>query len=173
MATSSTPRLRKSRLKRGTALQPPSITVLGPPMATPSPRPKLLKVTQDDWTAFWQSPQAAHVLPSHLPALRRLFDLRDQRERYAREGMKGPVGTGSTGQLVLSPLVKHLPTLDAAILALEDRFGLNPKFSIALSEGFDDASAAAARANEALAAGFEAPDELAEAPTARKLKAVE
>jgi hypothetical protein len=148
--------------------------VLGPPI-TPPPLPgRPLRVTQEGWEQFWASPQAAHVLPAHLPALMRLFSLRDQRERFAREGLRDSVGTGSTGQLVLSPLVKHLPVLDAAILALEDRFGLSPKHSIALSEGFDDASAAAARANAALADGFEAPSEAEDEPKpVRRLAAVE
>lgn len=173
MPNTEKPRLRKSRIPRGTALKPTTLTVLGPPMETPALRPRMLKVTQDDWATFWQSPQAAHVLPAHLPALRRLFELRDQRERFARLGMDEPLSTGSTGQLALGPLVKHLPILDAAILALEDRFGLSPKHSIAMSEGFDDATAAAARANEALAAGFEAPDEAVAKPTPIKRVAIE
>jgi len=113
---------------------------------------------QDEWRAFWRSPQAAHVVESHLPALRRLFELRYQRERFAREGMKEPMSTGSQEQLVLSPLIKHLPVLDAAILALEDRFGLSPKHSMALAGQFDDANRAAADANAALASGFEEPE---------------
>lgn len=158
MPAQKVPQQRKSRIPRGTALQSVPTTTLGPPMEPPDPARGLLAVTTADWRAFWQSPQAAHVVESHLPALRRLFALRDQRERFARLGLKDPIGTGSTDQLVLSPLVKHLPVLDAAILALEDRFGLSPKHSMALAGEFDDASRAAAEANAALSSGFEEPE---------------
>lgn len=113
---------------------------------------------QEEWTIFWESPQAAHVVPSHLPALRRLFELRYQREQFAREGGKETLVRGSTGQSTLNPLLKELDAIDAKILALEDRFGLSPKHSIALSGQFDDANRAAAEANAALASGFEAPE---------------
>jgi hypothetical protein len=136
-------------------------------MEAPPPPRGLSRAMQDEWAVFWASPQAAHVVPSHLPALRRLFELRYQRETYAREGAKETLVRGSTGQSTLNPLLKELDAIDAKILALEDRFGLSPKHSIVLSGQFDDAYRAAAEANAALATGFEAPEE------PRRLAAIE
>jgi hypothetical protein len=158
--------LRRATVPRGdlrslAALQT-SIAAMPPP---PTPV-GLTKAVREEWTVFWQSPIAAHVIPAHLPALRRLFALRSQRERFALVGFEQPVSFGSTGQQVLNPLLKELDAIDAKILALEDRFGLSPKHSIALSEGLDDATAAAAAANRALSEGFGDP-EVVQEPRAR------
>ncbi len=169
MPAAKVPRARKSRLPRGSALQPVPSAVLVP-MERPEPPDGLSDGVMADWLTFWDSPQAAHVTQAHLPALRRLFLLRHQRELFARVGLDEPTSEGSTGQLVLSPLIKHIPVLDTAILALEDRFGLSPKASITLQGEFDDATSAAAKANEALSAGFAPPSE---PKPVRRLAAVE
>lgn len=158
MPAQKVPQQRKSRIPRGTSLQPVPSALPGPPMEAPPPPKGISQAMKDEWVVFWGSPQAALVVPAHLPALRRLFELRYQRERYAQHVLDDATSVGSTGQLVLSPLVKHLPVLDAAILALEDRFGLTPKSSMSLAGQFDDAHRAAAEANAALASGFEEPE---------------
>lgn len=156
MPAARVPRLRKSRIARGSALAP-AVSVLGPPMEAPEAPDGLSEQVQADWTTFWASPQASHVVSAQLPALIRLFRMYEQRERFLTVGLEEPVLEGSTGQSVLHPLLKAVDTLDTKILALEDRFGLSPKSSVALAGEFDDATDAAARANKALSAGFGPP----------------
>ena len=113
---------RRTRQPRGAlAIVPSSGAVRKPP----APQ-GLTKAVTEAWAAFWASELAPMTLPADMIALRRLFRLYDQRERFAEAGFGEALTEGSTGQMVLNPLIRHLPTLDAEILALEDRFGLSP-----------------------------------------------
>jgi P27 family predicted phage terminase small subunit len=62
-----------------------------------------------------------------LPALSRLFLLRDQRDRFAAEVDREPLVEGSQGQRVANPLARLVSTADSEIRQLEDRFGLSPQ----------------------------------------------
>lgn len=94
----------------------------------PDPPPRLLKVTRDDWDAYWSSPLAEAVeIGTDLPAIRRLFTLRDERERAYRGYRKERFVKGSQGQGVLNPLARHMSAMDTEIRQLEDRLGLTPK----------------------------------------------
>lgn len=96
-------------------------------LAIPAADPKWLAATRDAWVGYWESPVASAVdRSSDLPGLERLFSLRDERERCYRSAKRARLVDGSTGQPVLNPLYKHMSTLDASILALEDRLGLSP-----------------------------------------------
>jgi P27 family predicted phage terminase small subunit len=74
-----------------------------------------------------------------LPALRRLFLLRDERERAHRK-LKSERDTvrGSKGQPVAHPLVARVGALDVEIRHLETLFGLTPaaraRLGLALGE---------------------------------------
>lgn len=95
--------------------------------AAPAPSSDLLPETVDEWEAFWASPLAGAVdRTTDVPALRRLFWLRDERERTATLYRGERLTFGSTGQLTLSPFGRQLSALDAEIRQLEDRFGLSP-----------------------------------------------
>jgi hypothetical protein len=85
-------------------------------------------VTREQWKSYWSSPlsQVAER-GTDLPAIQRLFSLRDERERAYRGYRKRRLVLGSKGQKVLNPLGKQMMALDAEIRQLEDRFGLNPK----------------------------------------------
>lgn len=92
-----------------------------------------LVVTRDEWLDLWGDPVAkTYNRTSDLPALRRLFGLRDERERYRRLVRKQPLVEGSQGQMVLNPLGRQIGPLDAEIRQLEDRFGLNPQSRLKL-----------------------------------------
>lgn len=124
-------KLPDKRVNRSTA----DLAVLpGATLVIPDPPSTWLAVTRDAWAAMWTAEWFAGSfdMATGLPALVRLFDLRDTRERYAREARKQPLVTGSTGQPVLNPLGKAIPTLDTEIRQLEDRFGLNSKGRLGL-----------------------------------------
>jgi hypothetical protein len=111
-----------------------------PQPPAPAPDRAWLATTAADWTALWASPLAARVLlPENVRPLRRLFGLYDQRDRYAAAARRKTLVSGSTGQPMLNPLLRHLPALDAAILALEAKFGLTPHDRLRLGEAFGDA----------------------------------
>ena len=92
----------------------------------PAPPPRLLQETRRLWDEFWGSSVAAAVDVSDVPAIRRLFMLRDQWERMRRAVDKTPLVSGSQGQPVENPLAKRMDRIATQIVQLEDRFGLSP-----------------------------------------------
>lgn len=106
---------------------------------TPLPVSGWLSATKAEWAALWDDAIAgAYALATDLPALRRLFGLRDQRARYAAAVAKEPLVEGSQGQPVAHPLAKQIPVLDTEIRQLEDRFGLNPQARLRLGIKFSE-----------------------------------
>jgi P27 family predicted phage terminase small subunit len=122
---------RKARLPRNVPA-----SALG---AVPAPPKRLLRSIRADWFELWGLPQASMFTAADLPALRRLWLLRDERER-ARRKLEGTDGTttGSRGQLVPHPLVARIAGLDVEIRHLETLFGLTPaaraRLGLALEE---------------------------------------
>ena len=78
-------------------------------------------------------------LDADSEALYHLFDLYDERERARRLTWADPLVEGSRGQVKLHPLLRRMAVIDREVLALEDRFGMNPlarrKMGIAIGEG--------------------------------------
>jgi len=74
-----------------------------------------------------------------LPALTRLFQLKDDRERIYRAVRKKWLVKGSVGQIVVNPLVKQIREMDTEIRQLEDRFGLTPMSRLKLGVQFGEA----------------------------------
>lgn len=110
-----------------------------------------LAATKQAWVDLWQSEMVnAYNQVTDVPALRRLFGLRDQRERYSRAVASCPVVEGSRGQLVSHPLLAEIKTLDPEIRQLEDRFGLNPKARVSLGIKFGQAAASLADLNKGI-----------------------
>lgn len=120
-------------------------------MAKPKAPEGLSAVNAESWDTFWASPLAAQTIATDVAALRRLFRLYEQRERYIDEAAENTLSLGSTGQIVLHPLIREVDALDAKILALEDRFGLSPMARLKLQVTFGDASRSIAEVNAALA----------------------
>jgi P27 family predicted phage terminase small subunit len=117
----------------------------------PAPR-GLLKATREAWAAFWSSPVAAAVdRVSDLPAVERLFELRDERQRCWRAVRSERLVVGSKGQVAINPLARRVSTLDREITALEDRFGLSPLARLKLGVQFHEAARSLEELNRLLA----------------------
>lgn len=103
------------------------------PADVPPPPAHWLRRIRDDWAAFWVSPLALAVEPvTDLPAVERLFSLRDERERAYRTFRKHRLVKGSQKQWVLNPIARMVPVWDAEIRQLEDRFGLSARSRLQL-----------------------------------------
>ncbi len=105
----------------------------------PEPPAGWFKVTRESWDRFWRSDLARTVEPTDVPALERLWHLRDQWERARRIVTKEPLVTGSQGQPVENPLSKRMDRIASEIRQLEDRFGLSPSGRARLNVSFGDA----------------------------------
>lgn len=105
------------------------------------------KAVTEAWDAFWAGDAAEVVQPEHHHAVRRLFDLRDLQARAFEQYRKRPFVDGSMGQPVTNPAFADAMKLEAAIVALEDRFGLTPKARANLGVAIDLAALTAADLN--------------------------
>lgn len=85
-----------------------------------------LAPTKQDWEEYWRSPVAALMITSSEPALRRLFDLRDEWERAMRVHRRKRIHTEESGRQRNSPQLDAIRQLESLIRPLEDRFGLSP-----------------------------------------------
>lgn len=150
------------RHARSTARERQALTSLAGGLAAPPTAPSgLLKVTLDDWSGFWASDQSRLVKPAHLPALVRLFQLRDERVRCYRALRRERIVKGSMGQPRRSPLYDVMASLDTEIRQLERDFGLTPKSWVDLGGALGDATRSLADLNADLADGDddEPPDD--------------
>jgi P27 family predicted phage terminase small subunit len=106
----------------------------------PDPSPDWSDRTIERWGSFWMSAVAQAVeVDSDLPAVERLFELYDERDRASAAYRKERMVEGSQGQLVMNPMGRMMQTLDKEIRNLEDRMGLNPKSRIALGIQINEA----------------------------------
>jgi P27 family predicted phage terminase small subunit len=95
---------------------------------------------QQEWKTLWSTPMAQTFdRVTDLPALTRLFQLKDDRERIYRAVRKKWLVKGSVGQIVVNPLVKQIREMDTEIRQLEDRFGLTPMSRLKLGVQFGEA----------------------------------
>ena len=100
---------------------PPIIGVIRPkPRRAPAPLPEFLACTKEDWRRWWASRLARLADPDiDLPDVRRLFRLRDERERLAATSKKEPRKVpGSRRQPVQNPILRRLQAVDAEIRLL-------------------------------------------------------
>ena len=92
----------------------------------------LLLALRGEWERLWASPLASTFTTSDVPALVRLFTLRDEAIRHQRAARRTPTVKGSQGQDVLNPVLRQRDALLAEIRQLEDRFGLSPRSRLQL-----------------------------------------
>src|SRR3712207_1421603 len=95
------------KLQRRNKPKTPDTHLVAMATAEPPDPPKVSKKLKDQWTALWSSALAVHWnQDSDLFALRQLFELYDEYEKYRREAKRdGSVSKGSTGQKTLHPLL--------------------------------------------------------------------
>lgn len=84
----------------------------------PPPPDGLLASVREGWEAFWTTGAARLVTAADMPALRRLFLMRDEHERMRRAYRKQPLVAGSTGNTVLSPLGRRMAILGSEAIGL-------------------------------------------------------
>lgn len=130
---------RRQRRNRPTTLRVVPGGTLGRPV--PPPPAGLLAATRREWETFWRSELARLIEPdTDLPALERLYRYYDEHRRVLREARKERLTIGSTGQMVLNPLLKYAESVAKEIRALEDRFGLTPRARLTLGIKFGEAA---------------------------------
>lgn len=97
------------------------------------PTPGWLRATKESWATHWTGPLVSVYLPATDEAvIRRLFGLRDERERMMRAIRRARLVEGSRGQPRANPLYAQVAAFDAEIRQLEDRVGLSPRSRLAL-----------------------------------------
>jgi hypothetical protein len=106
-----------------------------------------LKSTKDQWVEYWRADVAAVLASHHVPALYRLFELRDAQQRALRIYKKQPMVDGSMKQPVVNPAMSTVQALEKDIRALEDRLGLTPKAQANLGIRIGQAGMTAAELN--------------------------
>lgn len=119
-----------------------------PAADAPHPAPRgLLKQTHEQWEDFWQADSSQVIARHMLPAVYRLFELRDAQTRALRLYKRRPMTEGSMGQPVVNPAMGTVQALEKDIRALEDRLGLTPKAAANLGIQIGQARLTAAELN--------------------------
>jgi len=122
---------------------PPSLELVTPldvEMAVPEPGDWQAD-TIGEWRSWWGSDVARMIDPdSETPIVRRVFDLLDQAAMFEAAGRLEPMTEGSTGQLVINPLLKHAQGLRDEARRDEAVIGRGPSRRLALGIKFGDAA---------------------------------
>jgi hypothetical protein len=116
--------------------------VVAPPAAT-----SWLKTTKQEWEALFSSDLGRTVDGTSLPGLMRLFEMRDLQRRAWIRYKRRPYVDGSQGQPVANPAFGEAMTLERAIVALEDRYGVSLKAMANLGVAVGQAKLTAAELN--------------------------
>jgi len=120
-------------------------------LRVPDPPADWLAESKAEWQGFWTSPLSSALLPvTDEPAVRRLFGLRDERERMMRGIRKARLVPGARGQPRANPLYAQLASFDSEIRQLEDRIGLTPQARLKLGISLGEAQRSLAQIAEAV-----------------------
>lgn len=136
------------------------------PVAPPAPE-DLGETQAAAWADVWALPVCRYWAPSDMAALERLFRLRQLHDALLACVEADPLVAGSQGQMVLNPAARHARTVHAEVLALEDRFFLNPAHRLKGHISLAAAAEGAKRNPEAFTE--EAPPRRADPRLARQL----
>lgn len=137
MAKGPQPKHPDNRQRRN---KPPTLTVVTESEIPPPPADlKVPDVSIPAWDEYWSGSMAKRIDIGDLPALHRLFRLRDEWEyNQALLFANDPLIEGSKGQLVENPLSRINARLAKEIRQMEDRFGMNPvsraQFAVAMGD---------------------------------------
>jgi hypothetical protein len=119
----------------------------GAGVSVPQARDEWRDEMRTAWDEFWSSDVAQAIEVEHLPALRRLFEMRDLQSRAWERYRAQPYVDGSMGQPVTNPAFAEATKLESACVALEDRLGLSPKARANLGIAIGQAALTAADLN--------------------------
>lgn len=109
----------------------------------------LLPHNRAAWTTYWKSDVAQVAEDVDLPAVRRLFELYDQRDRaFEIVRSAGLVVKGSVGQVRTNPLIGAIAQLEPIILRLENELGLTPHSRARLGIAVGEEAMTAEKLNE-------------------------
>lgn len=117
----------------------------------PAAPPGLLKASKDRWEAYWRSAVSSAVdLNADFGLVERWIRSVDEWHRAYRDFRKERVTTGSTGQLVLSPLAKWIRQLEGEMARCEQQLGLTPIARLRLGLTANQARLTAEQLNRSL-----------------------
>ncbi len=136
----------RQRAHRGEA-RPVVVSMSSRARLGPEPPSGLLVGSVKSWERLWASPLAATYTETDVPALARLFELRDEMSRVNRVARKSRLTAGHKAQPVLNPLLRYAETLAAEVRQLEDRFGLSPRARLTLGIQLGEAHRSLAELN--------------------------
>lgn len=129
------------------------VTPLGVELVAPDPGESWSEATVAEWDAWWASDVARMIdAASEAPIVFRCFDLLDQAARFEAVGRSEPLVEGSTGQLVINPLLKHAQGLRDEARRDEAVLGRGPKRRLDLGIKFGDAARSLDDVNRRLSA---------------------
>jgi P27 family predicted phage terminase small subunit len=113
------------------------------------PVPKnLTPAVRRAWRAYWTSEVSSVATEVSRPAIRRLFELYDQRERSMEMVRTALMVRGSVNQLRMNPAAEFVLRLEPAILRLENELGLTPMAMARLGIAVGEAKMTAEQLNK-------------------------
>lgn len=128
-------------------------------LLVPDPPSGLQAATKREWVAYWTSPLAGAVHPAQIPAVERLFTLKDEWRRYYAVNKKERLVAGSQGQPVVNPAAAQMRALENAILKLEQELGLTPFSAAKLGVAANNAKKTLAELNREAEVDAEVEDD--------------
>lgn len=130
------------------------VTPLGVEIEVPPAGEGWSEATVAEWDAWWASDVARMIdVASEAPIVFRCFDLLDQAARFEEVGRSEPLVEGSTGQMVINPLLKHAQGLRDEARRDEAVLGRGPKRRLDLGIKFGDAARSLDDVNRRLGGG--------------------
>lgn len=130
----------------------PELAALPPrsELGVPDPPTGLLKSSRKLWESYWGSPVASAALQVDLAGLERWIVAVDEWTRATKSLRKQRLVDGSMKQPRMNPLAAYAAEREKAILAYEERYGLNPQARLKLGIAAGQARMTAAQLNATL-----------------------
>lgn len=130
------------------------VTPDGVDVVAPEPAEHWLAATVIEWWSWWGSPAARYILPeSETEIVYRMFDLLDRAARCEQSADGETLVRGSTGQLVINPLLKYAQSLRDEARKDEAVLGRGPKHRLSLGVKLGEAKKSLDEHNRRLARG--------------------
>ncbi len=126
----------------------------GVEVVAPEPAEHWLASTVIEWWSWWGSPAARYIIPeSETEIVFRCFDLLDRAAVCEQEADGATLVPGSTGQMVINPLLKYAQSLRDEARKDEAVLGRGPKHRLSLGVKLGEAAKTLDEHNRRLARG--------------------